>query len=143
MRVEAEDAITQVFFEAGHHRQDDIERHHADHHADRGDSGDQRDERLAPLGPQIAQANEEFVPHRGWGSGVRGQGFVSLPFSVFTSPLTGPWPPTPDPYFFSGRISGKRITSRIEGELVNNITRRSMPSPSPAVGGIPYSKARI
>src|SRR5439155_24376648 len=33
MRVEAEDAITQVFFEAGHHRQDDIERHHANHHA--------------------------------------------------------------------------------------------------------------
>ena len=36
-----------------------------------------------------------------------------------------------------GRISGKRITSRMEWEFVKSIARRSMPTPSPAVGGIP------
>ncbi len=38
---------------------------------------------------------------------------------------------------------GKRITSRIEGLSVNSITSRSMPMPSPAAGGIPYSSARM
>src|SRR4030095_10012646 len=37
--------------------------------------------------------------------------------------------------FWSG---GNRITSRIDGESVSSITRRSMPMPSPAVGGKPY-----
>ena len=41
------------------------------------------------------------------------------------------------------RMCGNRITSRMEGESVRNITKRSMPMPSPAVGGSPYSKARI
>lgn len=40
-----------------------------------------------------------------------------------------------------GRMCGNRITSRIDGELVSSITRRSMPMPSPAVGGMPYSRA--
>jgi len=31
----------------------------------------------------------------------------------------------------------------MEGASVSNITKRSMPMPSPPVGGIPYSKARI
>ncbi len=43
----------------------------------------------------------------------------------------------------SGRICGNNNTSRIDGESVNNITKRSIPIPSPAVGGIPYSNARI
>src|SRR5690606_7115030 len=43
---------------------------------------------------------------------------------------------------FCGRMCGNRITSRIDGELVSSITRRSMPMPSPAVGGMPYSRAR-
>lgn len=43
---------------------------------------------------------------------------------------------------FSGRNCGKRTTSRIEAWFVNSMTRRSMPMPSPAVGGIPYSNAR-
>jgi len=41
----------------------------------------------------------------------------------------------------SGRICGKSRTSRIEGESVNNITNRSIPMPSPAVGGMPCSNA--
>jgi len=36
---------------------------------------------------------------------------------------------------------GNRITPRIDGWLVSSITRRSMPTPSPPVGGIPYSRA--
>ena len=42
----------------------------------------------------------------------------------------------------SGRSSGKRTTSRMEGELVKSIASRSMPIPSPAVGGMPCSSAR-
>lgn len=41
----------------------------------------------------------------------------------------------------SGRICGNKITSRMEGLSVNSITKRSIPIPSPAVGGMPYSRA--
>src|SRR5690606_4353976 len=34
-----------------------------------------------------------------------------------------------------GRMCGKRITSRMEGESVRSITSRSMPIPSPPAGG--------
>ena len=44
-----------------------------------------------------------------------------------------------DPFSLSW---GNRITSRIDCWLVSSITRRSMPMPSPPVGGIPYSSAR-
>ncbi len=43
----------------------------------------------------------------------------------------------------SRRICGKRITSRILGESVSSMTRRSMPIPQPPAGGMPYSRARI
>ena len=42
----------------------------------------------------------------------------------------------------SGRRCGKRSTSRMADTPVSSITRRSMPMPSPAVGGSPYSSAR-
>src|SRR5260221_13466014 len=42
----------------------------------------------------------------------------------------------------SGRITGNRITSRIDGWSVSNMTRRSMPMPRPPHGGSPYSTAR-
>ena len=42
----------------------------------------------------------------------------------------------------SGRMSGNRMTSRIEGWSVSSMISRSMPIPSPAVGGMPYSSAR-
>jgi hypothetical protein len=35
------------------------------------------------------------------------------------------------------------MTSRIEGLFVSSITSRSMPTPSPAVGGSPYYSARL
>lgn len=40
------------------------------------------------------------------------------------------------------RRSGKNTTSRIEPWLVSIITRRSIPIPKPAAGGIPCSRAR-
>jgi len=43
----------------------------------------------------------------------------------------------------SRRKCGNRITSRILGESVINIIRRSMPIPQPPVGGNPYSSARM
>src|SRR5215467_2517062 len=42
-----------------------------------------------------------------------------------------------------GLMSGNRMTSRIEGLFVRSITRRSIPTPSPPVGGRPYSRARM
>ena len=41
-----------------------------------------------------------------------------------------------------GRSSGNRITSRIDFAPVRIIVSRSMPMPSPAVGGSPYPSAR-
>ncbi len=43
--------------------------------------------------------------------------------------------------YLSGLSNGNRMTSRMEGESVRSITRRSMPMPSPAVGGRPCSRA--
>ena len=47
------------------------------------------------------------------------------------------------PTLLSGRMCGNSSTSRIDGEFVSSITSRSMPTPSPAVGGMPYSSARM
>ena len=44
---------------------------------------------------------------------------------------------------FRGRSRGKRMTSRMERESVSNMVSRSMPTPSPAVGGNPYDRARM
>ena len=41
----------------------------------------------------------------------------------------------------SGFSKGNAITSLMDGELVNNITSRSIPMPKPPVGGIPCSNA--
>src|SRR6266446_2711416 len=39
-------------------------------------------------------------------------------------------------------MCGKRITSRMDRESVSSMTSRSMPTPTPPVGGIPISSAR-
>ena len=41
----------------------------------------------------------------------------------------------------TGFIVGNSRTSRIEAASVRNMTRRSMPMPTPPVGGRPYSMA--
>jgi len=38
---------------------------------------------------------------------------------------------------FSGRSKGNRMTSRMERESVSSMVSRSMPMPSPPVGGMP------
>ncbi len=43
----------------------------------------------------------------------------------------------------SGRRCGNRMTSRIDGLSVSNMTSRSTPMPQPAVGGRPCSSARM
>ncbi len=43
----------------------------------------------------------------------------------------------------SGRMYGNSSTSRIELLPVSSITKRSMPTPSPPVGGSPTSNARM
>ncbi len=45
------------------------------------------------------------------------------------------------PFGLTGRMRGNRMTSLIDGEFVKSIASRSMPIPSPAVGGIPYESA--
>src|SRR2546421_1232381 len=44
--------------------------------------------------------------------------------------------------YTSDFMTGKRITSRIDGWSVRSMTRRSTPIPSPPHGGSPYSTAR-
>jgi hypothetical protein len=50
---------------------------------------------------------------------------------------------TPEIAYSSGRMCGNSSTSRIEGASANSITVRSTPNPSPAAGGMPYSRARM
>ena len=38
---------------------------------------------------------------------------------------------------------GNSSTSRMDGASVSNMTRRSMPMPTPPAGGMPYSSARM
>lgn len=43
----------------------------------------------------------------------------------------------------SGRMCGNKITSLIDCFPVTSITKRSMPMPIPAAGGMPYDSARM
>ena len=43
----------------------------------------------------------------------------------------------------SGLMAGKRMTSRIEGRSAITMSSRSIPTPTPPAGGIPYSSARM
>ena len=44
---------------------------------------------------------------------------------------------------FLSRIAGNKITSRKLAASVKSMTRRSIPIPQPAAGGMPYSRASI
>ncbi len=70
-----------------------------------------------------------FVPEKN-----RQAGGLSLP--TLYSPLPAPSSGAASGAA-SGRSNGNKITSRMEREPVSSITRRSMPMPSPAVGGMP------
>ena len=58
------------------------------------------------------------------------------------APRCAPGCPAPQSCHASGRMIGKRMTSRIAGTSANSMTSRSMPMPMPDVGGSPYSSAR-
>ena len=90
--------------------------------------------------PPIRHKNSE-VPkkysaflEKGWGLGKGKTSFlVKRSFSL-------PQEHTPL-YRQMRRIWGKRMTSRMDSAPVRAITRRSIPTPMPPAGGIPYSRA--
>ena len=113
VRVGAEDAVADLLLQARHDGERDDDRRDADGDADDRDERDQRDQRLLALCQQVPQRDLELE---------RKGHHPTRPFLL---------------------INGNRITSRIDGLLVSTITSRSIPTPSPAVGGRPYSSARM
>src|SRR5262249_54649740 len=118
------------------------QRHHADGHAQRRDEGDHGDEGLLAFREQIAKRDVELErkieadpdPRPDRKRGDRGE-----PLARRTA-RAGRMRHAIHSRFL---ISGNRITSRIDGLLVSSMTSRSMPTPSPPVGGSPYSSARM
>src|SRR5439155_25777891 len=99
--------------------------------AERGDERDDGDERLLPLREQIAHGDMQFERD------------IHVSSSHET---TKPRNHEKDNFwqrYSRFLISGNRITSRIDGLFVRSITSRSIPTPSPPVGGKPYSRARM
>src|SRR5262249_1878129 len=110
VRLGAQKFLLQVVTKAcGYCKRDDQCRHACDH-TKNGNESDQGNDSLLALGSEVSNGNHEFEFHKNIRA-IRGS--------------------------YSGLRCGKRITSRIEVELVNNIVSRSMPIPSPAVGGMP------
>src|SRR6185503_6027399 len=138
----SDDAVAQLLLEAGHQRQGDHQRHHADRHAQRRDRRDDRDESLLPLREEVpegdVQLERQLQPRSGTRRHTR-QRIISL-YAFHELSVRFHVPPSTHSRF---RINGNRITSRIDGLLVSSITSRSIPTPSPPVGGRPYSRARM
>src|SRR5690348_11135923 len=102
------------------YRKRDDERHYSRGDPKYRDHRDHRDDRLLPLGAQIAKRDDPLEPLHLSNSRRRS----AIPISP------------------SGRNSGNRITSRMEPDPVRIIVSRSMPMPSPAAGGMPKHNAR-
>ena len=143
VRGRADDAIAQLALQAGHQRERDEQRHHADGHAEHRDQRDQRDERLLAPRQQIAQGDEELERHCSSLVGVDTGGLEARSDHAEREEFQASRWEGGARHSLRGRISGNRMTSRMEGLLVSSITSRSMPTPSPAVGGRPYSRARM
>src|SRR5262249_47708607 len=99
--------VFQLRAEPRHHTVDDDERGHPQHNAD-----DARQRQIAA--DQVAPAEHKLIHD----------------LSSWTSQKGAP-------YFFSGRKSGNRITSRIDCALVSSILKRSIPMPIPPAAGMP------
>ena len=133
MRVRDEDLVAQIVLEAVHHAEDHDQRGDPDHHAADGDDGDQRQQARRPAAAQIPQghagleARRPVGPHeyRDAGGQCQADGDEHHVAQVH-----------------SGLSIGKRITSRMFGWSVSTIISLSIPSPTPPVGGMPYSRAR-
>ena len=63
VRVEAEDLVAQILLEAGHDGEHDVQRGDADRHPEERDGGDEGEERAAPAGAEVTEADEEFPAH--------------------------------------------------------------------------------
>src|SRR5690606_38586240 len=122
VRAGAENPVPQLSLQPRHQRQRDDERGDPHRHAERRDQGDDGDERLAPPGEQVPEGDVQLERHRRYRA-------YSLPH--------------PPPPYGLRRMWGKRMTSRIDWLFVSTITSRSMPMPSPPVGGSPYCSARM
>jgi len=120
----------------------------ADRHAVReadaartGPVGDGREEAGEGVPPRAAQVPQG--DHRREGEPAQEE----APHPLAPSPIA--LPPagrggndSPHVLSASGRISGKRITSRIDCRSAISIVKRSMPTPMPAAGGMACSRAR-
>src|SRR5262249_47561475 len=106
--------------------------HHADDDAERRDERDHRDEGLLALGQEVSERDVEFER--------KIHVAASRQRPAASSQQQVRWRLAAYSRF---RISGNKMTSRIDGLFVNSMTRRSIPTPSPAVGGRPYSSARM
>src|SRR5207247_11414761 len=88
---------------------------------------EEREVGAVAAGAQIAEAEEQLEGQAAAAQLVHAQRSVSSGSISASRPRSGlKW--------------GKRMTTRIEGESVSSMTRRSMPIPSPAAGGMPYSR---
>ncbi len=112
MRIDPQDFVTKIGFKAVHHGQDNNQCGHTQKNTGNGNKCNNGNKDLLPLGPEITQADKEFVGHQ-------------CPPSSFVL------------------MWGKRMTSRMEALSVKSMTSRSIPIPSPAVGGMAYSRVRI
>src|SRR5439155_14056413 len=79
VRVRSENAVAELALEAGHQRERDDERHHADNDAQRGNERDDGDERLLALGEQISERDVQLE------GDIRGYSFFRIKRNRMTS----------------------------------------------------------
>ena len=112
VRTADEDLLPEVVLQAVHDADDDDQRADAHDHATHRDDGDKRQKPRAAPAAQVSPGDRKLES------------------------------PQPTPHGNSGRMSGKRIASRMCAVPVRYMKRRSTPIPTPPIGGIPYSMAR-
>jgi len=112
MRLSPQDLAADVFLKTGHDGQCDDEGGHPQGDSADGDDGGQPSAQALSSGCQVAEGQE--------------------PLERTGHVLDGSAPE---------RRSGNRITSRMDSVPDNSMVSRSMPTPNPPAGGIPYSKA--
>ena len=122
VRVGGDDLVADAVLKARHDREHDDQRAHAEEDAPHADPDEEGEIGAVTARSEVAETQEQLEGEAASAS----------------SRLVVAAPPAPR----SGRRRGNRITSRIDGESVKSMVSRSIPIPSPAVGGIPYSRAR-
>src|SRR6185312_7070813 len=80
MAVNAENLAQKLMPEAVHHRHDDDERRHAEHDAEEGEPGNNRDESFFAPRPQVAQREHPFVRRKGTSpGGLSHEWYIPMP----------------------------------------------------------------